>query len=64
MYLAYVWSTRGPSPQKWLEIPTDGSGRPKRALAMHKLKQNEEMMSLNELQELYPPPKVDSDGIR
>ncbi len=58
MYLAYVWSTRGPSPQKWLEMPTDGNNKPKSALMIYKLKENEELLSLDELSRVYPAPEI------
>jgi hypothetical protein len=61
VYLIYVKSPKGPSPQKVETIPINSHGRSLPALSKHQLKQDEWPLPLKMLQSLYPAPKVDND---
>jgi hypothetical protein len=58
VYLIYVKSPKGPSPQKVETIPINSQGRSLPVLAKHQLTQDEWPLPLKLLQLLYPAPKV------
>jgi len=54
-YLIWIAGLRGPEPQLCYDKPVDGTGKPKKCLAEHKLEDGDKR-SFNELIAAYPAP--------
>jgi hypothetical protein len=61
MFLIYVTSPRGPTPQKVETVPTNSQGRRLATLAQHELKPDEHELTLKILEQRYPSPEVNND---
>ncbi len=54
MFFVYVMGMKGPEPQKWQQLPTNGSGEAKKPLQQHQLSDGLMGLSIEELMWAYP----------
>jgi hypothetical protein len=59
-WLPWVRGTKGPEPQKWVDLPRDMAGRPRDVLAKHALTAEQYREPLRVLATMFPVPKIEA----